>query len=123
MNRAAFARLSPAAKLLVINQFGINVGFYMLMPFLASYMNDRLGYGAAVVGLVLGVRNLSQQGMFLLGGTAADRLGCRPMIIAGCALRIVSFGLFAVFTSLPGLFAAAILTGLAGALFNPAVRT
>ncbi|WP_338595864.1 MFS transporter [Saccharopolyspora sp. SCSIO 74807] len=123
MNRAAFARLSPAAKLLVINQFGINVGFYMLMPFLASYMSDRLGYGAAVVGLVLGVRNLSQQGMFLLGGTAADRLGCRPMIIAGCALRIVSFGLFAVFTSLPGLFAAAILTGLAGALFNPAVRT
>ncbi|GAB2674880.1 MFS transporter [Saccharopolyspora gloriosae] len=123
MNRAAFARLSPAAKLLVINQFGINVGFYMLMPFLAAYMSGNLGYGAAVVGLVLGVRNLSQQGMFLLGGTAADRLGCRPMIIAGCALRVVSFGLFAVFTSLPGLFAAAILTGLAGALFNPAVRT
>lgn len=123
MNRAAFARLSPAAKLLVINQFGINVGFYMLMPFLAAYMSGNLGYGAAVVGLVLGVRNLSQQGMFLLGGTAADRLGCRPMIIAGCALRVVSFGLFAVFTTLPGLFAAAILTGLAGALFNPAVRT
>ena len=66
MNRAAFARLSPAAKLLVINQFGINVGFYMLMPFLAAYMSGNLGYGAAVVGLVLGVRNLSQQGMFLL---------------------------------------------------------
>nr|WP_246472074.1 MFS transporter [Saccharopolyspora phatthalungensis] len=61
--------------------------------------------------------------MFLLGGTAADRLGCRPMIITGCALRVVSFGLFAVFTSLPGLCAAAVLTGLAGALFNPAVRT
>ncbi|MFR9728139.1 MFS transporter [Saccharopolyspora sp. MS10] len=123
MNRAAFAGLSPAAKLLVINQFGINVGFYMLMPFLAAYLSGNLGYGAAVVGLVLGVRNLSQQGMFLLGGTAADRLGCRPMIIVGCALRVVSFGLFAAFTSLPGVFAAAILTGLAGALFNPAVRT
>src|SRR5699024_2011520 len=75
------------------------------------------------IGLVLGIRNLSQQGMFLVGGTAADRLGCRPMIIAGCALRVVSFGCFAVFTSLPGLVAAAVLTGLAGALFNPAVRT
>ncbi|GAB2736713.1 MFS transporter [Salinifilum aidingensis] len=115
--------LSWPARLLVINQFGITLGFYMLLPFLASYMTDDLGYGAALVGVVLGVRNLSQQGMFLLGGTAADRLGCRPMIIAGCALRVLSFGLFGVLTSLPGLVLATVLTGLAGALFNPAVRT
>ncbi|MER7015827.1 MFS transporter [Saccharopolyspora sp. NPDC000359] len=120
---SGFRQMSRAAQLLVINQFGINVGFYMLLPFLATYMSRDLGYGAAVIGLLLGVRNLSQQGMFLVGGTAADRLGCRPMIITGCALRVVSFGLFGVFTSLPGLFAAAVLTGLAGALFNPAVRT
>ncbi|WP_344680934.1 MFS transporter [Saccharopolyspora taberi] len=123
MRAADFRQLSPASRLLVINQFGINVGFYMLLPFLATYMSGQLGHGAAVIGLVLGVRNLSQQGMFLLGGTAADRLGCRPMIITGCALRVVSFGLFGVFTALPGLFTAAVLTGLAGALFNPAVRT
>lgn len=115
--------LSWPARLLVINQFGITLGFYMLLPFLASYMTDDLGYGAALVGVVLGVRNLSQQGMFLIGGTAADRLGCRPMIIAGCALRVLSFGLFGVLTSLPGLVTATVLTGLAGALFNPAVRT
>lgn len=107
----------------MVNQFGITIGFYMLLPFLATYMSQDLGYGAAVIGLVLGLRNLSQQGMFLVGGTAADRLGCRPMIIVGCALRIVSFGLFGLFTSLPGIIAAAVLTGLAGALFNPAVRT
>ncbi|MBE9376468.1 MFS transporter [Saccharopolyspora sp. HNM0983] len=107
---------------MVINQFGINIGFYMLLPFLASYMTS-LGYGAAVIGLVLGVRNLSQQGMFLIGGTAADRIGCRPMIILGCALRVVAFGLFTVLTSLPGLVVAVVLTGLAGAFFNPAVRT
>ena len=118
----AFFRLAWPARLLVINQFGINVGFYMLLPFLASSMSG-LGYGAAVIGLVLGVRNLSQQGMFLIGGTAADRLGCRPMIIAGCALRVVSFALFSFFTSLPGLVTAVVLTGVAGALFNPAVRT
>ncbi|PKW16582.1 MFS transporter [Saccharopolyspora spinosa] len=123
MSATGFRQLAPAARLLMINQFGINVGFYMLLPFLASYMSADLGYGAAVIGLLLGVRNLSQQGMYLVGGTAADRLGCRPMIITGCAMRVVSFGLFGVFTSLPGLFAAAVLTGLAGALFNPAVRT
>lgn len=81
-----------------------------------------LGYAAATIGLVLALRNLSQQGMFLVGGSAADRIGCRPMIILGCALRIVAFGLFVVVDDLPGLIAAAVLTGLAGAFFNPAVR-
>ncbi|GGM11209.1 MFS transporter [Micromonospora yangpuensis] len=113
----------PAAiQLLVVNQFGVNVGFYLLLPFLAGYLADDVGLSAALIGLILGVRNLSQQGLFLLGGTAADRLGSRGVIIAGCALRTVGFGLFAVGMSLPVLLAASVLSGLAGALFNPAVR-
>ncbi|WP_219418272.1 MFS transporter [Pseudonocardia nigra] len=115
--------LSPAARLLVVNQFGINVGFYLVLPFLAGYLRDDLGYATAVVGLVLGVRTLAQQGLFLLGGTAADRLDCRPVIVLGCALRVVAFGLLATVTALPGIVVAVTLTGLAGALFNPAVRT
>ncbi|WP_434742670.1 MFS transporter [Micromonospora sp. SH-82] len=111
-----------AIQLLVVNQFGVNVGFYLLLPFLAGYLADDVGLSAALIGLILGVRNLSQQGLFLLGGTAADRLGSRGVIIAGCALRTVGFGLFAVGVSLPVLLAASVLSGLAGALFNPAVR-
>ncbi|NGM15197.1 MFS transporter [Verrucosispora sp. CWR15] len=110
-------------RLLVVNQFGVNVGFYLLLPYLAGHLADDVGLSAAVIGIVLGVRNLSQQGLFLLGGSAADRLGARGVIIAGCALRAVGFGLFALSTSLPSLLAASILSGLAGALFNPAVRS
>lgn len=120
---AGFRSLSGPARLLVVNQFGINVGFYMVLPFLATHLTDNLGYSAALVGSVLGIRNLSQQGLFLVGGSAADRIGCRPMIITGCALRVVAFGCFAAFTTLPGIVVAAVLTGVAGALFNPAVRT
>lgn len=109
-------------RLLLINQFGVNIGFYLLIPFLAGYLADDVGMSAALVGVVLGVRNLSQQGMFLLGGTASDRLGARGVIIVGCGLRAVGFGLFAVDDSLPVLLTASILSGLAGALFNPAVR-
>ena len=63
--RARFRALTPAARLLVVNQFGVNVGFYMVVPFLATYLVDDLGYAAALVGAVLGVRTLSQQGLFL----------------------------------------------------------
>ncbi|MFF2727913.1 MFS transporter [Streptomyces sp. NPDC058008] len=116
-------RFPPAVRLLLVNQFGVNTGFYLLIPYLATHLGDGLGMSAAVVGIVLGVRNLSQQGLFLVGGSAADRLGPRGVIIAGCAIRTVGFALFALGDGLPVLLAASVLSGVAGALFNPAVRT
>lgn len=111
-----------AVRLLLVNQLGVNTGFYLLIPYLATHLGENLGMSAAVVGIVLGVRNLSQQGLFIIGGSASDRLGARGVIIAGCALRTVGFGLFALGDGLAVLLAASVLSGLAGALFNPAVR-
>ncbi|ALG15291.1 MFS transporter [Kibdelosporangium phytohabitans] len=106
----------------MVNQFTINVGFYMLMPYLAGYLAGPLGLAGWAIGLVLGVRNFSQQGMFLLGGTLADRFGYKPLIVAGCLLRTAGFTLLGVVNSLPALVIASAATGFAGALFNPAVR-
>ncbi|MFI2435384.1 MFS transporter [Streptomyces sp. NPDC018693] len=106
----------------MVNQFTINLGFYMLMPYLAAHLSGTLGLAGWVVGLVLGVRNFSQQGMFLVGGTLADRLGYKPLIVAGCVLRTMGFATLGLVDSLPALLAASAATGLAGALFNPAVR-
>ncbi|MFD5179147.1 MFS transporter [Nocardia sp. NPDC058379] len=117
-----FAGFDTPARLLMINQFGINLGFYMLMPYLAGYLSGPLGLAAWAVGLVLGVRNFSQQGMFLIGGTLADRLGYKPLIVAGCVLRTAGFAALIFATSLPMLLLASAATGFAGALFNPAVR-
>ncbi|TPQ19939.1 MDR family MFS transporter [Streptomyces sporangiiformans] len=111
-----------SVQLLMVNQFTINLGFYMLMPYLAAYLAGPVGLAGWTVGLILGVRNFSQQGMFLLGGTLADRLGYKPMIIAGLVLRIVGFATLGLVESVPALLAASAATGLAGALFNPAVR-
>ncbi len=94
----------------------------MLMPFLASYLAGPVGLAAWAVGLVLGMRNFSQQGLFLLGGALADKYGYKPLIVAGCILRTVGFELLAVVESLPALLVAMFATGFAGALFNPAVR-
>nr|WSW64974.1 MFS transporter [Streptomyces sp. NBC_00995] len=115
-------RLPPAVRLLLVNQLGVNTGFYLLIPCLAVHLSEDLGMSAVVVGTVLGVRNLSQQGLFVIGGSASDRLGARPVIIAGCALRTAGFALFALGDGLVVLLAASVLSGMAGALFNPAVR-
>ncbi len=109
-------------RLLMVNQLTINLGFYMLMPYLANHLSTDLGLAAWLVGLILGVRNLGQQGMYLFGGSLADRVGYKPLILAGLALRTVGFALLGVADALPILIVASALTGLAGACFNPAVR-
>lgn len=117
-----FRSFDRPSKVLMVNQFTINVGFYMLMPYLAGYLSGPLGLAGWAVGLVLGIRNFSQQGMFLVGGTLADRFGYKPLIVAGCVLRTAGFALLSVTSSLPSLIAASAATGFAGALFSPAVR-
>lgn len=118
----SFGSFPTSVRLLIVNQFGVNVGFYMLIPYIAIYLTNDLGVSAAITGLVLGVRTMAQQGLMLLGGSLADRVGFRPVIIAGLAFRSVAFGSLAAFNSVGGVFSAVILTGLAGALFAPAVR-
>ncbi|MFC4565539.1 MFS transporter [Nocardiopsis mangrovi] len=117
-----FRGFDTSVRLLMINQLTINTAFYMLMPYLAFHLTDSVGMAVWAVGLVLGVRNLTQQGMFLVGGSIADRLGYKPAILAGCALRTVGFAALGFADSLPVLLAASAATGFAGALFNPAVR-
>ncbi|WP_079077928.1 MFS transporter [Streptomyces sp. CdTB01] len=117
-----FRSFNGCIRLLMVQQFTINTAFYMLMPYLAVHLADGLGMAAWAVGLVLGVRNFTQQGMFLIGGTLADRLGYKPVIVAGCVLRTLGFGLLGFVDSLPALVVASATTGFAGALFNPAVR-
>ncbi|MEV0254201.1 MFS transporter [Streptomyces sp. NPDC050732] len=117
-----FRSYDRSVRLLLTNQFTINLGFYMLMPYLAQHLSGTLGLAGWLVGLVLGVRNFSQQGMFLVGGTLADRFGYKPLIVAGCVLRTVGFATLGLVDSVPALLVASAATGFAGALFNPAVR-
>lgn len=109
-------------QLLLLNQLTINLGFYMLIPYLADHLSQGLGLSVLLVGVILGVRNFSQQGMFLVGGSLADRFGYKPMIVAGCALRTGGFALLGLVDNVTTLVVASAATGFAGALFNPAVR-
>lgn len=114
--------MSPSARLLVVNQTGINMGFYMVFPFLASYLLNDMAMAAATVGLVLGARTLSQQGLFLPSGVLVDRYGPWYPLVIGCGLRVVAFITLGLAQSLTVVIASVLLIGVAGALFNPAAR-
>lgn len=119
---ARFGELAPVVRLLVVTQLLFNIGFFMVLPYLAGHLVEDLALAGWLVGLVLGLRTFSQQGLFLVGGTLTDLFGAKPVILAGCAVRVAGFVFLAVSETLPGVLAGAVLTGFAGALFSPAVE-
>jgi MFS family permease len=116
-----FRSFGRPARLLFINEAGVTVALLMLAPYLADHMVHHIGIAVWLVGIILGLRHFSE-GLFIIGGTLADRIGYKPMIMAGCLVKAVGCGMFAFFVSVPWLIAASVLTGIASALFIPANR-
>ncbi|MEU4770125.1 MFS transporter [Actinosynnema sp. NPDC023794] len=114
--------LSPLLRLLILTQLAFNVGFYAVLPFLSEHLGS-IGMVGWLVGLVLGLRTFSQQGLFVLGGALVDRYGVRPVVLAGCTLRIVGFAWLGYAERPAAVIGAVLLIGFAAALFSPAVES
>jgi MFS family permease len=116
-------RVEPAPQLLLASQLIFNIGFYAVVPFLAVAMRNDFGMGAMAIGIVLGARTFAQQGLFLFGGALADRWGARQSMITGCLVRIAGFLLLAWASDFPLFLIGAVVTGIGGALFSPALQS
>ncbi|MFI2563502.1 MFS transporter [Paenarthrobacter sp. NPDC018779] len=113
----------PAPPLLLSSQLIFNIGFYAVVPFLAVAMREDFGMGAMAIGVVLGARTFAQQGLFLFGGVLSDKWGARQSMIVGCLVRIAGFLTLAWATDFPMFLIGAIVTGIGGALFSPALQS
>ncbi len=116
----------PATQLwppvLLGSQFVFNIGFYAVVPFLAIFLRDDMLLSGGTIGLILGLRTFSQQGMFILGGAISDRYGARSVILCGCVVRVAGYLLLALGDSLSPIILGACLTGIGGALFSPSIE-
>ncbi|RMB79793.1 MFS transporter [Streptomyces shenzhenensis] len=115
--------LTPLLRLLILTQLAFNIGFFAVLPFLAEHLGQAIGMAGWLVGLVLGLRTFSQQGLFVMGGALADRYGIRPVVLAGCALRIAGFVWLGHAERTWAVICAVLLIGFAAALFSPAVES
>ncbi|MEA2595880.1 MAG: transporter, family, multidrug resistance protein [Thermomicrobiales bacterium] len=93
-------------------------GFFVVVPLIAVHYVDGLGWAASSVGLVLAVRQFTQQGTTTLSGALADRLGAKGLICAGMLVRALGFAIMARADSFAILMLSAIVTALGGGLFE-----
>jgi MFS family permease len=115
--------LSPLLRLLIVTQLAFNVGFFAVLPFLAEHLGTAIGMAGWLVGFVLGLRTFSQQGLFVVGGALVDRYGVRPIVLAGCVLRVAGFAWLGYAQASWAVIGAVLVIGFAAALFSPAVES
>ncbi|WP_241479613.1 MDR family MFS transporter, partial [Nocardiopsis lucentensis] len=115
--------VGPVTRLLIGSQLAFNIGFFAVLPYLAAHLTDAIGLAGWLVGLVLGLRTFSQQGLFVVGGALTDRFGARPVVLVGCVLRVAGFAWLAFARDTGSVIASVLLIGFAAALFSPAVET
>ena len=94
----------------------------MVIPLLAVHYVDGLGWPAAAIGIVLAVRQFTQQGLGVFGGIVADRIGVKGLVMAGLLLRALGFGMMAWASTMPLLLLSAFFAACGGALFEAPQR-
>lgn len=98
--------------------FLMNAGFFLIIPLVSVHYVDRLGWAAAFIGLVLAVRQFTQQGLTVFGGALADRFGPRRLILTGIMIRTVSFVVMGYAAQPWVLLLSGFLAAVGGALFD-----
>ncbi|MDU4698529.1 MULTISPECIES: MDR family MFS transporter [Paenibacillus] len=105
-------------KIRLVGEALFNLLFWMYFPFIAVYFGTALGNRTA--GLLMALPPLFSMVGNLVGGALADRIGRRPVMLAGALIQALMFVLFAVSSSHLIEYLAYIGIGLGGAAYRPA---
>ncbi|MFM2031758.1 MAG: hypothetical protein RLZZ297_523 [Chloroflexota bacterium] len=103
---------------MIVNSFMMWGGFFMVVPLISIHYVEGLKWTMASIGIVLGMRQLFQQGFTVVGGMLADRFGARLLILCGLIVRFLGFSAMAWADSFPLLLGSAIFAALGGAMFD-----
>ncbi|MBK0295876.1 MFS transporter [Priestia megaterium] len=122
LKKISFSNLGIGTWLIIIIQFIAFFTFFMFVPFISTYFVNQLGFSLAFVGTVLSLRIISQQGLMIFGGFLADRFGYKQLAVTGFVCRGIGFAGLGLTNQPILIIIAAILSGLGGAMFSPALK-
>jgi DHA1 family multidrug resistance protein-like MFS transporter len=119
---SALAHLNRETLVLLAGMTLGSTATFMVMPLLALYLHVVVRLPTTQIGVLLAVVLVTQQGLPVVAGVAADRWGSRRLLSISIVARVLGCAAFAVGTGLPLLAAAAALVGIGGAASRPTVK-
>jgi MFS family permease len=87
------------------------LGLFMIYPVFAAYAGTLSGASPYLVGEALGIYGLSQGLLQIPFGLLSDRIGRKPMIVAGLLLFAIGSAVAALSTSIGGVIVGRVLQG------------
>ena len=118
-----YKKLGYNIKLILITTFLSNIGIFMVIPFLAIYLNELNTINMIDVGIIIGVAFWCQKAGSLLGGISSDFFSIKGTLLLGLIIRIPGYLLLGFTSDFYILLVSCSLIGLGSSIYLPAAKS
>jgi MFS family permease len=117
-----YRRYDPTIWIRVFGTILSTLGNFMIRPFLALYLYNKLDDNLLLTAMVVGLQPLTGLLSGLYAGSLADRYGRKPMMVSGLLIEAVSIIGYIWADSVLSFALLTIIGGIGGSLFFPAAN-
>ncbi|WP_139476470.1 MFS transporter [Aeromonas veronii] len=93
MSWSIFRQFTPLVWIVILGTFMVRTSYYMVWPFLSILLYREYDLSATFIGLLLGGSMALSTLVSFYGGWLSDRFGRRSILLAGCLVAMICFGL------------------------------
>ncbi|MFB2863984.1 MFS transporter [Aeromonas sp. MdU4] len=90
---STFRQFTPLVWTVILGTFMVRTSYYMVWPFLSILLYREYALSASLIGLLLGSSMALSTLVSFYGGWLSDRFGRRNILLAGCLVAMLCFGL------------------------------
>ena len=108
----------PLVWIVILGTFMVRTSYYMVWPFLSILLYREYGLSATAIGAMLGATAAISTLVSFYGGWLSDKLGRRNILLAGCLVSVLCYGLLGFSHSVLWLGLGVLGSGLSSGLID-----
>ncbi|GEK15723.1 MFS transporter [Aliivibrio fischeri] len=118
-----YKNFSINIKLILITTLLSNIGIFMVIPFLAIYLNELNTINTVDVGIIIGVAFWCQRAGSLFGGILSDYFSVKKTLLIGLVIRVPGYLVLGFVSDFYLLLMSCSLIGLGSSIYLPAAKS